>query len=369
LAAIHTFPCVSLFLPTHRLETRQDIIRLRNLLREAETRLGAAALRVPEVTAVLAPGQALLSDSYFWRHVDEGLALFLAPDGGQHYALPRAFPERLVIGQRFHIKPLLPLLSEAGPFYVLALSRKAVRLLKGTRTELAEMPAERLPHSLAEALQYEPLERAVRFRTAEAGGPGRGSSIAYGSTAEDPYKDELAQFCQRIDQGVRELLHDEPAPLVLAGVDYLLHIYRGVSQYAQLMPGEVVGNPEKLEPDELRRRAWEAVQPHFQRRPAEVVARFHTLSGTQRTATALRPILVAAQAGRVEALCVAQGQVQWGTFDPETGAVHEHAGQEVADEDLLDRAALQVLLTGGAVFSLPPDEMPVGGPLAAVLRY
>jgi hypothetical protein len=369
LAEPHPFPCVSLYMPTPRLETRQGHIRLRNWLREAETRLLAAELRAPDVAAVLAPGQAVLNDGDFWRHVADGLALFMAPDGARHFALPRAFPERLVVGQRFHLKPLLPLLSEAGPYYVLTLSQKAVRLWRGSHAELAEVPAERLPHSLAEALPYEPLERAVRFRTAEAVGPGRWSSIAYGSTPEDPFKDELAQFCQRIDQGVREYLRAEAAPLVLAGVDYLLHIYRGVSQYPNLLPGEVAGNPDKLAPDELRRRAWAAVEPYFQRRPAEAVARFHALNGTPRAVTALRPILAAAQAGRVETLCLAQGQVQWGTYDPESGAVHEHDRQGPEDEDLLDRAALHVLLTGGAVFSLPPDDMPTAGPLAASLRY
>lgn len=369
LAGPHPFPCVSLFMPTPRLETRQGYIRLRNWLREAETRLLAAELRAPDAAAVLAPGYALLNDGDFWRHVADGLALFLAPDGSRHYALPRAFPERLVVGRRFHLKPLLPLVSEAGPYYVLSLSQKTVRLWRGNQAQLSEVPAEGLPHSLAEALQYEPLERAVRFRTAEATGPGRWSSIAYGSTPEDPFKDELAQFCQHIDQGVREHLRDEPAPLVLAGVDYLLHIYRSVSQYPHLLPAEVVGNPEKLTLDELRRRAWAAAEPYFQRRAAEAVARFRALNGTPRAATALRPILAAAQAGRVEALCLAQGQVQWGTYDPATGAVHEHDQQEPEDEDLLDRAALHVLLTGGAVFSLPPDQMPVAGPLAASLRY
>lgn len=369
LAEPHPFPCVSLFMPTPRLEARQGVIRLRNLLREAEARLLAAEVRAPAAAAVLAPAQALLNDADFWRHVDEGLALFLAPDGARLYPLPRAFPERLVVGQRFHLKPLLPLLSEAGPYYVLSLSQKRVRLLRGTRAELSEVPAEHLPHSLAEALQYEPLERAVRFRTTEATGPGRWASVAYGSTPEDPFKDELAQFCQRVDQGVRDFLRDEPAPLVLAGVDYLLHIYRGVSQYPHVMAAEVAGSPEKWTPDELHRRAWQAVQPHYQRRPAEAAARFQSLNGTPRAATALRPILAAAQAGRVETLCLAQGQVQWGVYDPETGAVHEHERQEPGDEDLLDRAALHVLLMGGAVFSLPPEAMPVAGPLAAVLRY
>lgn len=369
LVEVQGYPCVSLYMPTHRIETRQDTIRLRNLLREAETRLLAAEGRAPDVAALLEPGQALLGDSFFWRHCSDGLAVFLAPAFQRLYALPRAFPERLVIGRRFHIKPLLPLLGEGGAFYVLALSQNSVRLMAGTHSDLEVVPVERLPHSLVEALQLDTPERAVRFRTAESIGPGRWSAVVYGSTAEDPAKDELSQFCQRVDHGLRDLLHAEPVPLVLAGVDYLIHIYRGVSQYAHLMPGEVVGNPEKLELDELHRRAWAAVQPHFQRRQLEAAQRFRQLGGTRRVATALRPILAAAREGRVETLFVEQGQVQWGAFDPETGAVHQHMLQEAADEDLFDLAATQVILNGGTVYSVPTEAMPVEGPLAAVFRY
>jgi hypothetical protein len=39
----------------------------------------------------------------------------------------------VVVTDRFHIKPLLPLLSGDGRFYVLALSQSEVRLLQGTR--------------------------------------------------------------------------------------------------------------------------------------------------------------------------------------------------------------------------------------------
>lgn len=369
LAAPQVFPCVSFYMPTHRADTRQDLIRLRNGLREADARLLAAGLRSPEAAALLTPGHAVLEDSFFWRHADEGLALFLAPGFVRSYALPRAFTERLVIGERFHLKPLWPLLSEAGPFYVLALSQKSVRLWHGTRYALEPVPVEQLPASLTEARLFEPLEHGARLRLAEAAGPGHGGNLAFGNMPEEPFKEELTQFCQRVDAGVREVLHAAPAPLVLAGVDYVLDIYRGVCQYAQLAPGAVAGNPERLDADELRRRAWEVVAPLYRRETAEAAARFRALRRSARAASALRPILDAAAAGRVEVLFVAQGQVQWGRFDEATGAVHEHAAQEPDDEDLLDRAALQVHLTGGRVYAVPPEVMPEPAPLAAVLRY
>ena len=55
-------PCVSIFLPTHRvsLETEQDRIRLGNLLSRAEKRLKEQGVR--HVQDLLRPGAELLDD-------------------------------------------------------------------------------------------------------------------------------------------------------------------------------------------------------------------------------------------------------------------------------------------------------------------
>jgi hypothetical protein len=44
------------------------------------------------------------------------------------------------------------------------------------------------------------------------------------ASADDP-KDYISHYFQQVDAGLRDLLRDEQALLVLAGVDYLLPIY------------------------------------------------------------------------------------------------------------------------------------------------
>src|SRR5207249_2419696 len=115
---------VSIFLPMHRggVETLQNPVRCKNLLRQAEEHLLAHGLRRSQVQEFLAPVQQLVADYDFWQHQSAGLALFIAPTVFQFYRLPLAFEELVVVMQRFYIKPLLPLLSGDGQFYVLALS-------------------------------------------------------------------------------------------------------------------------------------------------------------------------------------------------------------------------------------------------------
>jgi len=49
--------------------------------------------------------------------------------------------------------------------------------------------------------------------------------------------------------------------------------------------------------------------------------------------------------------------------------VEIHANKLPDDEDLLDKAAINTLLRKGTVYVLTQNEMPVSGPIAAILRY
>ncbi|MFZ1399995.1 MAG: hypothetical protein WAS33_24025, partial [Candidatus Promineifilaceae bacterium] len=79
--------CISIYMPTHpkTTETDQGRIQLKNLLAEAEKHLLAAGLRVPDAQKLLEPAQKFLWDKLFWRHQDEGLALFLSEETFYHY--------------------------------------------------------------------------------------------------------------------------------------------------------------------------------------------------------------------------------------------------------------------------------------------
>ncbi len=68
--------CVSIYMPTHRVspQTKQDPIRFKNLLREAEERLKAAGLRSPEARKLLKPARPLIKDNLFWQHQSDGFA-------------------------------------------------------------------------------------------------------------------------------------------------------------------------------------------------------------------------------------------------------------------------------------------------------
>jgi hypothetical protein len=365
-------PCVSIFSPTHRAgpKTRQDPIRLKNLLGEARERLVGRGLRTAEADEVLEPANALLEDGVFWRYQSDGIALFLSPGESRYYRVPLALEELVVVADRFHVKPLLPLLTGDGEFYVLALSQSGVRLFRATRHSIGEVRLRDVPESLADALRRDDAEKQLQFHTGTSGG-GRGGrpAIFHGHASEEEPREDILRYFRQIDRGVEDPLKGQRAPLVLAGVDYLLPIYREVSAYPHLEEKGITGNPEGVGEQELRERAWTIVAPRFREAQREAAARYRRLAGTGQTSTDPSEVVPEACFGRVDVLFVALGSRLWGAFDPDTAEVTMHEEAESGDGDLLDLAAVHTLLNRGTVYALDSKEMPQGATVAALYRY
>lgn len=372
---------LSLFMPTYRAgaETQQNPIRCKNLRRQAAEQLLTGGLRPADVQTMLAPIDDLLGNVAFWQHQSDGLAVFLAPEVFRPFRLPLSLAELVVVSHRFHLKPLLPLLSGDGRFYVLALSQNDVRLVQCTRHSVTEVELEDVPTSLAEALPHDDPQRQLQYHTGTQGtempgGPGGGAgqraAMYHGhGTGTDDTKDRLTEYFRVLDGGLNDVLQDEQAPLVLAGVDYLLPMYRQVTSYPHVVAAGVTGNPEGLRPEELQQQAWPLVEPLFRQAQQSAAEQYARLAGTGRTANDLQAVVAAAYVGRIETLFVAVDAHQWGSFDPASQQVRLAADNQPEDEDLFDFAAVHTLLQSGTVYAVAADTVPGGAQVAAVLRY
>ncbi len=254
----HRTPCVSTFMPTHRGGGKEDPIRWRVHLGEAKQQLVTSGLRAPEAKELLDPALHLLEDVTFWKHQCDGLAFFLAPQFLRLYRLPLAFEDLVVVADRFHVTPLLPLLSGDGRFYVLALSQNAVRLLQGTRYSVSEIDLKRVPRSLAEALLTHDTDEPLTFHTRPTSGGTWGAIFSGHGVGIDDAKDDLLRYFQKIDRGLHDVLRAERWPLVLAGVGYLQPIYRQANTYPPPFGGR---NRRQPGPAEQPRAARPGVGP------------------------------------------------------------------------------------------------------------
>ncbi len=365
--------CVSLYMPTHRAgtQTKQDPIRFKNLLKQAEDRLTDNGLRGKAAEKLLAPAQRLLEDDRFWQHQGDGLAVFASPSTFRYYRLPFEFTELVVVTDRLHIKPLLTLLSVDGRFYILAFSQKNVRLLQGTRQRVAEINLDSMPRSLADALGQEEREKQLQFHISTPGSSPIFHGHGGGGADESIRKKDLLRYFKRIDKGLQEVVCAERAPLVLAGVDYLLPIYREANTCAELVKEGIVGSPDGLSAQELHDRAWALLEPHFQRAQDKAAAQYQEFAGTGRASHDVKTIVSSALHGRIDSLFVAVGIQQWGVLE-NGGDVELHDVRQPGDQDLLDLAAVETLAHAGSVYAVDADSVPkpsAGSSVAAVFRY
>lgn len=367
---------ISLYIPTHRLgrDIQQDSVRLNNLLKKTRERLETSGLRNPDIEKLLRPVESLLLDAHFWQHQSDGLALFIAPDYMRYYRLPANFDEFLIIGERFYLKPLLPLLSKNGHFYVLALSQKRVRLLEGSYYSLDEIDLGDMPTGMREALVFDDPEKQLQFHTGTST-PGRGGTrpaIFHGQgVSEDDAKTDLLRYFQQVDKGLMAMLGDERSPLVLAGVDYLLPIYQQANNYPNLVKEGIFGNPDDLTATQMHKQAWKIVEPILNTDQHEALSHYQELSGSgsKLASNSINSIIPAAHFGRVDTLFVTLGTQVWGNFDASKNILEQHQNFLPGDQDLLNMAAVQTLLNSGVVYALENSMMPDHDPLAAVFRY
>jgi hypothetical protein len=370
LALQGTAPCVSLFLPTHRggREVQQAPIRLKNLLRQAADGLEANGASVPTIESLLAPLRRLLDDRLFWLYQSDGLALFSRPGWWGSFRVPLDLPELAVAADRFHVTPLLPLLTGDGHFFVLALSQNQIRLLEGTRDRLEEVDLPGEPLGSRDALQGEEVERQVQLYVADRGGVGaRGIFHGHGDMG-DVQEERVLQYFRSVDRRLREVLAGEHAPMVLAAVEHLSPLWRRSNTYPHLVDQTLPGNPEELRPDQLHARAWPIVEPLFLRAQRDAAARYDQLAGTGLTSQDPQEIAGAAEEGRIETLFVSQQPAGSVTIST-TGEAAPRRDASGAARELVESATVNTLTKGGTVYALPSGEVPGDGSAAAVFRY
>lgn len=364
---------VSIFMPTRPFlpgSADENSTRLKNLLRAAGAELERRKMRPAEIERLLAPARELTDDVPFWMRAEEGLAVLLGPEGMHAVRVPIPLTEMVHVSTRYYMRPLLPHIETHGHYWLLFISQKAVRLYSGTRHGLAAMPVSDMPTSLAEALRWDDFEKAsLQFHGAVGPGGGRTMRPLYHGNKDPDIKNELARFFRKIDQALSERLRDSDAPLVLAGVDYLIPLYRDVNSYPHLVHEAVAGNADIVPLPELHRQALAAMRRLAHTESRLLADRVEEAWGSPRTTPDPETIVPAAFTGRIDTLMLSGAERWWGRYDADASRAVLHRTPSEGDEDLLDLAALQTLENGGSVVNMPAEDMPRGHSAVALLRY
>lgn len=368
-------PSISIYIPTHYEwhEKEQDKIRFKNHLQKIKSELENKNYDPSEIEEILADAFDLLEDEKFWRHTSNGLAMFISPGKTFYYRLPIEFNEYSEVSYRFHIKPLLPLVSEAGRYFILALDLAETKLCHGSKYSISEIALpKKTPTSLDEAMKLDDPEKSIQFHTGAGGTTGNRPAVFHGQgtgSDEKIEKKQILRFFQMLNKGVMEKLAGEDAPLVLIGIEYLIPIYKEANSYSHLFNKAVDVDPQNLSPAELHERTWKVIYPYFKQAEKEALNEYGNKSKGDLSSTNVEEIITASLNKRIDKLFVNKNKQIWGRFNKEDNSFVINSEAKPEGEDLQNLAIINTIENKGYVYILDDDTMPDSRPIAALFRY
>ncbi|MFW5690442.1 MAG: hypothetical protein ACOCVI_02160 [Planctomycetota bacterium] len=368
---------VTIWMPTHPAgaDNRQDPIRLKNLVNQAEEQLSQLGVAEGEAKKRLKPLRDTVDDLEFWRNQSESLGVFVGDDAPMALRLPLPSDPLVTVSDHFHLKPLFTPACDNESFYILKLSEQTVELIRANRlsAEVVDLPD--APKSFRYFMRFDDPERQVEFHSGSAdhGPDGNRPGVFHGQgTAGDKAteKKHLVEYCREISHALKKKLYQAPGPLLVAATEPLNGIFHQVCTLQQLDERHLDGNPDRASAQDLQTRAVELLREDFHKAIDEATDRYWQADHRNLAGNDLHEILRAATLGAVDSLLVSFDEHKWGRYDPERNELTMHeTDHQPGDDDLLNLAAVLAYRSGAKVHAVQQDDLPTDAPVAAVLRF
>ena len=355
-------PCISIYMPTSAYpnEADQNRIRFKNQLRAAAGSLGLGDRQHAAGYPLLAPLYEFADDIAFWSNQKAGLAVFRSPTMLHIRRLLAPMPERTVVADSFHVKPLIRIVQLAQRYELLCLTNRRIALYQGVADQvLTQVPLHPdVPRDMAEALG-EP-SRVTKTRRS-----------IYDQGETDPRDAQLMRYFRRVDQAIWDH-HSRLSnlPLILAALPEYHGHFHHVSHNPHLLEQGIRRDPfVELDEMGLAKLAWKAAEPQREQQLAALREQFSSARAHQQASDELPELARLAAMGKLHTLMIQQDHHQPGSIDPGTGAITPRPMDEPEVDDLIDDLAELTFQRKGTVLVLTPEQMPTGTGVAGIARY
>lgn len=371
LANYENPPCISILLPTHRagkeINEQVDQTAFKSSLQQTEKILKERGTEQTIIKKILTPAYDLLRDEKLWYSLSDGLAIYMADGFFKYLKLRAPLIQHVRVNNSFYVSPLVPFMVRPEYFYVLDLHKKLPRFYRADALGIEHLQIEEMPSGVDDVVHLEEKDDEKLFRTG-GGTPGANYHGIGGGRTED--KENIALYFEEIDDTIwKSHLNKENVPLLLAGQEFLIPIYRSVSDYSNIWPEALTGNHQYQNDKELYEEAMQVMKPHFEMPLKRALENYGNKSATQLTSTVAGFIIPATWFGRVDCLFVKKGTRLWGVFNEQENKLNFMKDESDGAEDLIDKAVVKTIQNGGEVYFMEPDQMPESAELAAILRY
>lgn len=336
-------PAVTILLSTHRThpDNRQDPIHLKKLVAEAETKL-YETFDKREVWPVLDKIKATEA-AIDHRYNLDSLAIFANPEGVKVMNLPISTTDRVVIGDRFEIRPLLKALQHQQHYYILTIARQKIRLLEAYNDTLVrEVNNDDFPFA-NEYFTKDPMK------------------LQQDSIIDDLLK----EYFNVADKQFKKYYHDNPLPLVLLGDTKSIAYYQEQMDIKNIVIATAAGGYDDTTSHEILKVTFPLVQQYMNDKQQADLAAVETAQSHQRLLVDLGDIHRAAEAGAADTLYLETTYFHNGIIEDGTIISTDKPGSEDVTRVIIDN----VLKKNGKVIFMDENTLNAYQGIALTTRF
>jgi len=351
LKSIRADKCVTIIMTSHRSkpEYLNDDLRLKNLIKEVETRLtndigkrdaDKLVKRVNELASKIDHSQNI-----------ESLILFVNEDVAEYLRLPIKVEDRVVIDQTFATRDLIRALHLETQYYIMVLSQENVRLIEAASGKSVREVRGEFPY---ENKTFHTTNRAAHM-------------IAQKQT------NLTAEYFNVADKKMNEVRKANPMPVLLCGLEENNNLYLTVADDKDAIVPVRLDKGMINEPvHTIVEEAWKVMKEYVAEKNNKRKQDLKKAVGQNRFLSDTNEIWRAIHDGRIRTLFVEQGLFQPAilTEDNQIEYVADERRNETGIiDDIYDEMIEINMDFGGDVVFLPKGELEKFNGFGAITRY
>ena len=350
LKDIHSDNCITIIMTTHRSKPDylNDGLRLKNLIKEVETRL-MADLDKKEATKLLERVNALANTIDHSQNL-ESLMLFVNEDTAEYTRLPINVEDRVVIDETFATRDLIRAMHLEMHYYILVLSQDKIRLLEAMNDKV-----------IKEVGKPFPIENTQFFTKNRAAG-----AIASKQSSL------MGEFFNQADKKVNEVRKNNRLPVFICGLEENHSAYLEIADKKHSIL-DVFLNKNKINDPihAIVEEAWEVVKEYKVNTNNERKADLKRAVGENKFLSDTNEIWRAISEGKIQTLFIEQGLFQPAIM--KNGEIVYVSDEKRNDKGVIDDVYDEMIEAnmdfGGEVVFLPKGELTKFNGFGAITRY
>lgn len=356
-------PCVSIIIPTKRFghERQQNHELIEKAITRCQILVKHSSWQKEQIHQ-LQEKLDLLQERIEQIRLEEGLAIFISPDVFKIYCLPFPVTEKVMLGDSFELRDLIYLSQFLRPYYLIAVSKSRVRLLKGSGRDLHEVLNNDFPRKYTEEYEY------ARPSIASS------SSTALKSFEKDKSivsDTRIRTFFRHADHVLSKYVNPQ-TPLFVAGVGEEVADFEKVTSHLRQIRGTIRGNYDVDAVHPLAETVWNKIKREVQVANRELILKLNDAVGRRLAVDGLINVWKAASEGQGRILLLEKDYEQRGYLkdgDKEHLFLAPPIGKHEVINDAVDDVIEIVKAKGGDVAILENGELAEFQHIALIQRY